>query len=406
MLQGVILAGGRGTRFWPLSRRDRPKQFLRLFGDRSMLRMTWDRLRHRLTPESIRVVTGSDLVAPIAADLPELPPENLIAEVVGRNTAPALAVAAALGVRDGRDPVQLVAPSDHLVADPAPFWATVDDGLQVIESQPSALVTFGIEITRPDTGYGYIERGAPTHDIGGPTDGPGGPFGGPGGPSGGPGGPSSGTGGSSDRTGGPSGATGGSSDGTGAPTVRAYRAARFHEKPDLDTARRYQAAGGFYWNSGIFLWRAQALLDEIARHLPALHELVMPLSTVEQPGRLLDEVFRAAASESIDFGVLEKSDRVQVLPARFPWNDVGTWERWADLAGDGPNATSGKVLALDSKGCALYADEGLIVTLGVENMVVVRTGDVTLVLPKERSNEVRSIIEALQTPREDAGDWI
>ncbi len=385
MLQGVILAGGRGTRFWPLSRRDRPKQLLCLFGDRSMLRMTWDRLRHRLPPESIRVVTGSDLVAPIAADLPELPPENLIAEVVGRNTAPALAVAAALGVRDGRNPVQLVAPSDHLVADPARFWATVDDGLQVIESQPSALVTFGIEITRPDTGYGYIERGAPTHGTEPP-------FGG--------------TGGSDDAGNGLARGTESPSGDTGGSAPRAYRAARFHEKPDLDTARRYQAAGGFYWNSGIFLWRAQALLDEFARHLPALYELVVPLSTVEQPGRLLDEVFRAAESESIDFGVLEKSDRVQVLPARFPWNDVGTWERWADLADDGPNATSGKVLALDSKGCALYADEGLIVTLGIENMVVVRTGDVTLVLPKERSNEVRSIIEALQTPREDAGDWI
>lgn len=370
MLQGVILAGGRGTRFWPLSRRRRPKQLLRLFGDHSMLRTTWDRLRRRLAPESIHVVTGSDLVAAIAADLPELPSENLVAEVVGRNTAPALAVAAALGVRGGCDPVQLVAPSDHLVSDPGAFWATVDDGLRVIGAHPQALVTFGIEITRPDTGYGYIERGAPA--AGGAQSRPSDP--------GEPGDP--------------------------APAGPAYRVARFHEKPDLEAARRYQADGGFYWNSGIFLWRARALLEEVARHLPALDALVAPLTTAPEPERQLDALFRAADSESIDFGVLEKSDRVQVVPARFPWNDVGTWERWADLAADGPNAAAGEVLALDSKGCALFADEGLVVTLGLENMVVVRTGDVTLVLPKERSNEVRSIIEALHTTRQDADDWI
>ncbi len=394
MLQGVILAGGRGERFWPLSRRDRPKQLLRLFGDRSMLRLTWDRLRWRLPPERLWVITGSDLEAAIRQDLPELGGDGLIAEVAGRNTAPALAVAAALGVRGGADPVQLIAPSDHLVPDPGAFWDTVEEGLRAIEQQPGGLVTFGIRIDRPDTGYGYIECG---ERVGGPRS--------------------------------------------------AYAVARFHEKPNEETARAYQAAGSFYWNSGIFLWRARAFLDEVARHLPRLHALVTPLMDAADPHALLDEIFQRADPESVDVAVLEKSAQVRVLPAGFAWSDVGTWERWGDLvaahaaeethtgsaaravgtgsagaaagtgeaasrAGTGsagaaaprPNATAGDVLCLDSRGCALYAENGLVVTLGLEDMIVVRAGDVTMVLPKSRSAEVRSIIEALREIHPEQGD--
>lgn len=352
MLQGVILAGGRGERFWPLSRRHRPKQLLRLFGDQTLLQSTWTRLCHRLKAEDIWVITGDDLVPAVQGDLPELVESRIVAEVAGKSTAPACAVAAALGVRRGADPIQLVAPSDHLVPDVDAFWATVDQATRLIDQYPQRLVTFGIPITVPDTGYGYIEREAPIESA-----------------------------------------------------ENAWHVDHFHEKPDRETARRYQATGECYWNSGIFVWRAQAFLAELAIHMPALHTLVTPLIGANDPVSMLDDILRKAEAVPVDVGVLERSRQVAVVPAGFAWDDVGTWDRWAKLAvGEDGNAKAGKVLALESEGCALFADDGLVVTLGLQDLVVVRTHDVTLVLPKARADEVRDIIEALREAREDLGD--
>ncbi len=352
MLQGVILAGGRGERFWPLSRRHRPKQLLRLFGDQTLLRSTWTRLRHRLNAEDIWVITGDDLVPAVQGELPELASARIVAEVAGKSTGPACAVAAALGVRRGADPIQLVAPSDHLVPDVEAFWTAVDQAAQLIDQQPQRLVTFGIPISEPDTGYGYIERAAPIDSA-----------------------------------------------------ENAWDVAHFHEKPDEETARTYQASGDCYWNSGIFVWRPQAFLAELFGHMPKLHTLVMPLIGANDPISMLDDIFRRAESVPVDVGVLERSQQVAVIPAGFAWDDVGTWDRWAKLAaGEDGNATAGQVLALESEGCALFADDGLVVTLGLKDLVVVRSGDVTLVLPKSRASEIKSILEALRESREDLGD--
>ncbi len=344
MLEAVILAGGKGERFWPLSRADRPKQLLRLFGDESLLATTWRRLRGRLDPASVWVVTGENLVPAVERELPELPGARLVPEVVGRDTAPALAVAAALGARDGRDPVQLVAPSDHWIGDGEAFWESVTRAVAVAEADDHPLVTFGIPISRPDTGYGYIERGEPR------------------------------------------------------PEARdAWRVARFHEKPDERTATTYQAAGRYFWNSGIFVWRARSLLEEIERQMPDLHALVRDLMSAPDPRRLLPDIFRRAPSRSIDYGVLEHCSRVAVVAASFDWSDVGTWRSWGELAvAQGENAAHGEVVAVESCGCVLFAERGTVAALGVRDLVIVHTPEATLVVPKSRCQEVRRILQALK----------
>ncbi|MFH1145154.1 MAG: sugar phosphate nucleotidyltransferase [Candidatus Eisenbacteria bacterium] len=344
-LEAAILAGGRGERFWPLSRRGRPKQLLRLTGEESLLRSCWSRLRVRLPAERIHVIAASDLREAVLRELPELSAERFLGEPVGRNTAPAVAVAAALALRRGEDPIQLVVPADHWIDEPARFWEDVATAVAVAAAGDAPLVTLGIPITRPETGYGYIERGAARAEAPG-----------------------------------------------------AYRVARFHEKPDLETARGYQESGDFYWNSGMFVWRASAVLEELARHMPQLHALVLPLARASDPVSLLPDVFARAQAHSIDNGLLEHSSRVAVVEARFDWTDLGNWSSWAErrVADAAGNTSAGEVVAVDSSDCVLYSQDGLIATLGVRNLVVVKTGDVTLVIDRDRCQDVRGILEAIR----------
>ncbi len=345
MLRGVILAGGRGERFWPLSRRSRPKQLLHLMGTETLLQTTWHRLRHRLEPAQIGVIAAADLRDRIHADIPELMPGRFIAEAVGRNTAPAVAVAAALAVRDGENPLQLVVPADHWIATTADFWASVDVAVAVAQADDSPLVTFGIPITRPEPGYGYIEKGAARREA-----------------------------------------------------PRAFAVRCFHEKPDRATAAAYAEAGTHCWNSGIFVWRAAALLEELARCLPELHSAVTRLIRTKDVERLLPEILAQVPAVSIDNAVLEHSQRVAVVEAGFRWSDVGNWSSWSELipVEPGQNIRRGDVISLQSEGCVLVAEEGLIATFGVRDLVVVRTADVTLVIDREHSQDVRQILRALR----------
>jgi len=221
----------------------------------------------------------------------------------------------------------------------------------VAEAADAPLVTFGIPISRPDTGYGYLERGEPRGETRG-----------------------------------------------------VWQVAHFHEKPDAATAGVYQAAGRYFWNSGIFVWRASSLLAQVQRRMPELHALVSELiTTPADPRSLLSEIFRRAPSRSIDYGVLEHCDRVAVVQAGFDWSDVGTWGSWGELtAGEDGNAASGDVLALDSSGCVLYSEGGTLAALGVRDLVIVHTAEATLVVPRSRCQEVRRILQALRS-REGGG---
>ena len=341
----VILSGGSGTRLWPLSRETHPKQFQPLVGERSLLQATWQRLEGLPGLAAPIVVANEEHRFMVAEQLRQVgvAPAALLLEPVGRNTAPAIAAAALQARAAGGDPVLLVLPSDHVIADPAGFRTAIQAALPA--AAEGRLVAFGIVPTGPETGYGYIQAG----------------------------------------------------QGEGVRPVD-----RFVEKPDLDTARRYLAAGGYYWNAGMFLLRASAYLDELARHAPAMLEAVQAAFAGARRDadflRLAREAFAACPSDSIDYAVMEKTDRAAVLPMDVGWSDVGSWSAlWAiaDQDGDG-NAHRGDVLASGCRNTLAWGGRRLLALLGLEDVIVVDTDDALLVAHRERVQEVKDIVARLK----------
>jgi mannose-1-phosphate guanylyltransferase len=343
-LYAVILAGGRGERFWPLSRSDAPKQMLRLVGEETLLGATLRRVSSRVLPANTLVVIGADL-RPAAERLGlPLPAAQYLWEPVGRNTAAAVGAAVErIGVVPGR--ALLVLPSDHWIPDDEAFWRAVDAGLALLASG-EPVVTFGLRPLYPETGYGYIERGEALPVVPG-----------------------------------------------------AFRAVRFHEKPDARRAHTYVESGRCVWNSGIFLFDAAAMAGLLRHHLPemapTLDRLRADLAAGEDAAAW-SRYFEAATAVSLDHGVMEKAARVAVLEVGFDWSDLGTWTSLGDrLPADAEgNRKRGDVMTLDSSECVLYSGEGgLLAVLGVHDLIVVRVGDATLVCPRGRAQEVRRLVQ-------------
>lgn len=344
-LYPVVMAGGSGTRFWPLSRKARPKQFLALATDRPLLVETVKRLDGLATPGRTYVVCGPVHARAVRRLLPRLPAPNVLVEPVARNTAPAIGLAT-LHVR-ARDPdgVLAVLPSDHHVADVRGFRAVLGRAAEVARS--GALVTIGIEPTRPETGYGYIRVGEQL-----------------------PG---------------------------GAARVRA-----FVEKPDAATAERYLASGEYLWNGGIFVFTARAMLDAIRKHMPelaAVLDRIAPTLGTSRYGAALKKHFPTAKAVSIDYGVMEKAAEIAVVPGAFGWSDVGSFAalpevRPADAAG---NVVVGKgAVLVDSAGCVVVGSGRPLGLVGLKDMVVVDSGDAVLVVPRDRSQDVRAVVQSLK----------
>jgi mannose-1-phosphate guanylyltransferase/mannose-1-phosphate guanylyltransferase/mannose-6-phosphate isomerase len=340
----VILSGGGGMRLWPLSRADRPKQFIALSGERSMLQQTALRAADRDRFEPPLVVASADHAAQIAAQLSEvgLAPAQLILEPEGRNTAPAIALAA---LSAGPNDILLVMPSDHLIANAEAFQAALDIALPL--ARDNMLVTFGIAPDRPETGYGYIRRGEPL--------------------------------------------------GAGA-----FRVDSFVEKPDLATAEAYLAQGGYDWNGGIFLFRAEAFLDVLEALAPAvLSAARASLAAQREDGvRIWPDLrsFARAPAVSVDVAVMEKAEHVAVVPVDMGWSDIGSWEALhqlgvKDAAG---NVTGGRVVAIDTRDCLIRSEGPVIVPIGVDNLVIVATERAVLIVPRGESQRVKEAIEALQ----------
>lgn len=349
-----ILAGGRGTRFWPLSTDARPKQLLDFTGEGSLLALTVSRLTPLIPPERQWVITGADLVDAVREAVPQIPPEQVIAEPAGRNTAPAVGLAAAILAERGEDAAFAVLPSDHLIEPGDEFRACLGRALDLAAAEP-CLLTFGIRPTRAETGYGYIEAGEPLEGYEG---------------------------------------------------IRGVAA--FTEKPPIETARQYLASGRHWWNSGMFCWRSSTVLDGLRAYAPDLLEVVTSIARAGAPGTpafasALQERFATAPSISIDYALMEKADNVLVVDASFGWNDVGHWLAMRDLwphVGDG-NAVRGELLSIDASDNIIYGPDRLTALIGVHGHVVVSTDDVTLVCPADRAQDVKLALERLKSSGAD-----
>ncbi len=351
MLHAVIMAGGSGTRFWPASRREMPKQLLPIGGAEPLLVRTLGRLRPWIPPERTWIVTTERLVPAVRGMVPEIPGANVLGEPVGRDTAACAGFAAVRLLADDPEAVCLVLPADHVIGDGAAFRSAMEAGAAHVERH-GGLLTFGVRPTRPETGYGYLRPGPVAARAGG---------------------------------------------------YAVHRLERFIEKPDVDTARRYLAEGGYLWNSGMFAWRAAELLAEIRRQLPGLAEgleaIAASLGTPSE-AETIARVYPSLPRTSVDFGIMEGAELAWCIPVEFPWSDVGSWQAAWEVAprdADG-NALQGRVVALDSKGVMAVSTPGgpTIVVAGVEDLVVVATGDAVLVVPRDRAQLVRDVVKALE----------
>ena len=347
----IIMAGGSGTRFWPLSRTDRPKQFLSLGPDsRSLLRATAERVWALIPPERTFVVTSELLRGQVEHELPELEPGRILAEPVGRNTAPCIGWAATHVKRLDADAVMTVLPADHYIGDTDAYLDTLRRGLEA--ATHGDYVTIGIRPTRAETGYGYIE-------VGSELD----------------------------------------------PGV--FRARRFVEKPNRQRAEQFVASGGFLWNSGMFFFRASRILEAIDLHLPGLGKQLQRYDTAAKNGQemeLVSETYASLPAVSIDHGIMEKVDSVSVVPGAFDWSDLGSWTSAWELSprDEFANVLPDDGLSIDSTGNFASVPEGKLVALiGVRDLVVVDSGDALLVVPRERAQDVRHIVAALRDRKDD-----
>lgn len=336
----VIMAGGRGTRFWPRSRTLRPKQFLAMVGGESMLEQTVQRLRPRFQPEHIFIVTTADLAEPTRALLPELPAGNVLVEPEGRNTAPCLALALVELERRFGNGVMVVLSADSWIGEPERFLDDVEVAARHA-AEKGELVTFGIRPSYPETGYGYIETAAEGRVV----------------------------------------------------PVTAFR-----EKPDAATALSYLQSGRHYWNAGMFAWTLADMRAELQQHCP---EVLAPLDAWVRNGAgalELAGLYRLTPKTSIDYALLEKSDRVAVVPATFRWSDVGSWPAVAEFHptdAEG-NVAQGDVILLDSRNCAIYGGKRLIAGSGLEDLIVVDEPDALMICRREKAQDVKKIVDQLQ----------
>lgn len=345
-LHVVVMAGGKGERLWPVSRAGRPKQLISFGSDRSLIRATVERLLPLAGPERVCIVTGADIAPQVAAELPDIAQSNILAEPFGRNTAPCIAYAAAwIAARDPQA-IMAVFPSDHAIADTDAFQKTVAFGAQCLQDFPEHLITIGIEPTHPETGYGYIAPSEVMHSGG---------------------------------------------------TLVLRRVAAFHEKPDRQRAQDY-IADGFLWNAGMFMWRVDTILRDIRRHVPDLSDNLGILSASAWQDRDILRFYENARAVSIDYAVMEKAAKVAVIPADFGWNDVGSWDAVGKLKEkdqDG-NTVQGKAYLHESRGNVVWAQAKPIVCIGIENLVVVEGEEAILVCPRERSQDVSSVLKKIK----------
>ena len=351
----VIMAGGSGTRFWPLSRRSRPKQFLDFIdGKKSLIQLTAERLESLPYKTSVLVASGESHIELVREHLPN---SVILAEPCARNTAACLGYAAKQIEEKVGPKVMLCLPADHLIANVTEFYAIIQSAYELVQSGEH-LVTLGLKPTRPETGYGYIKCGGPESD-----------------------------------------------------SSPALKVEKFVEKPDSKTAETYLKSGDYFWNSGMFLWRSDTLIESLGEHFPSLMEGLDRMFAGGLEGSELEanirKIFPSLESESIDTGLMEKANNVVMFPAEnLGWSDVGAWDAWSENASseikdkDG-NVSYGDVKLINSSGCSVYSEKKFVATIGMEDLIVVDTEDALLICPASKAQDVKKIIQELEKEGQD-----
>lgn len=346
----LILAGGAGTRLWPRSRASLPKQLLALTGGDTMMQMTVKRILPLVPVENIFVATNREYGPLIKQQLPNLLPANIIEEPSGKNTAPCIGLAAALMRQLDPEAVMASLHADHFIADEESFRQALLAAAEV--ARQGYLVTLGITPDKPETGYGYIQRGP---KLGSYNSHP------------------------------------------------VYQVSRFLEKPDLATAQRFVAGGEYYWNSGIFIWQISTLLDAFCQHMPEFYRQLGQMEQALNSGQMIDPIWQQIKSMSIDVGIMEKAAKVAVVPVNFGWNDVGSWVAIHEINQKDENGNvslGGEHLAFDTRGTLVQGDNGrLIATIGLEDIVIVDTEDALLVCARDKVQDIKKVVEWLKMQR-------
>ncbi|MBP9532643.1 MAG: mannose-1-phosphate guanylyltransferase, partial [Syntrophaceae bacterium] len=329
-MHAVIMAGGRGTRFWPRSREKKPKHLLDIVSDRTIIQETVDRIKPLIKPKNILIVTGQKHARELMRQLPEVPAKNILIEPVGRNTAACIGLAAVHIQKKVKDDVMVVLPSDHGIADPAKYRSVIAAAAEAAEKK-SALVTIGLAPTSPHTGFGYMEGGASAGKAAG---------------------------------------------------EKLLRVKAFREKPNLEQARIFLQNGNFFWNSGMFVWQASVILKEIEKFLPDLHSGLMTIHAslgTSSEARTVSKIYKSLASVSIDYGVMEKAKDVFMIPASFGWSDVGSWDTLWEISPKDPqgNAIAGgsHTLYENAENTLVYSPNKLVALIGIKDVLVVETKD-------------------------------
>ncbi len=344
----VIMAGGKGERFWPLSTDRFPKPFLKLFNGKSLIQHTVERAMRMVPVERICVVLGEKHLKTARKQLRELPDENFIVEPEGKNTAPCIGYSAQILLERNKEALMVTLPADHYIDDTDGFAKTIFSGMRRAAAG-DCLVTIGIKPSRPETGYGYIHAFQKVDAKKG---------------------------------------------------LACYRVNRFVEKPDLDRAMEYVTEGNYYWNAGIFIWKAQAVLKGIERHMPELYRglLRVQAARASRAGGRLRVAYSRLPKESIDYGLMEKADNVLMVPSRFAWDDVGTWSsltRVFELDED-RNYTAGNIVRVDAKNCVILSDDTAVGVVGVSDLAIVVSKNGVLVCDLSRAQEVREIARKME----------
>lgn len=348
----LIMAGGRGERFWPRSRKSLPKQFLSLTGDgRTMIQLTVERILPLVDMEDIFIATNKDYKELVKKQLPNLPEENILCEPVGRNTAPCIGLGAMHIAKKYKDALMMVLPSDHLIKYNSMFVSTLKEACRIAEENTN-LVTIGITPDYPETGYGYIKFN-PEVSKG-----------------------------------------------------QSFEVDRFVEKPSLEVAKEYLATEEYLWNSGMFVWKTSTILKNIELFMKDIYEGLVRIKDsigTEDQEAVLEKEFTAFRSESVDYGIMEKAENIYTIPGTFGWDDVGSWLAVERIrkSNESGNVVSGNIITVNSKNCIIEGSKKLIATVGLEDLIIVDTEDATLICAKQSAGDIKKVLENLKICNRD-----